>query len=280
MTCRPDVLCQAQFYLIDIMEDPIRKTAVQLAYSAGEIIRKNFFKNSSAEWKKDGTPVTNTDLEVNGLVLHTLREATPTFSIMAEEGSHIIPGSEYTWVCDPLDGTVAFTGGLPTCVFSLALLHNHQTIFAIVYDPFLDQVYTAETANGSFMNGHRISVSKTAVATKGLVGIPFWQGEHYDSTLLLDNLKKKDIFVTNIFSIVYMSMLVACGKLSAVIYLNTSAHDGAAASLIVKEAGGMVTNLFGNDQDYDKPLQGCLLSNGRLHHTYLQIIKESGIVSA
>lgn len=260
------------------MEDHNKEIAVRLAHNAGTIIRNNFFAESAAEWKKDGTPVTNTDLEINSLVLNTLLEATPTFSVMAEEGNRIIPDSEYTWVCDPLDGTVAFTGGLPTCVFSLALLHNHKVIFAVVYDPFLDQLYTAEYNKGSFMNNRRISVSETTVANKSLVGIPFWGGEQYSSTFLLDNLKKEGIFVTNIFSIVYMSMLVAYGKLSAVIYLNTYAHDGAAASLIVKEAGGTVTNLFGNDQDYDKPLQGCLLSNGKLHQTYLQIIKESKIL--
>lgn len=259
------------------MEDWIKETAVQLAYDAGKIIRKNFFAQTNANWKKDGTPVTSTDLEINSLVLSRLLTATPMFSVMAEEGGRNVVDSEYAWVCDPLDGTVAFTGNLPTCVFSLALLYKHKAIFAVVYDPFLDQLFTGEHGKGSHLNGNQISVSEIATVEKTLVGVPFWQGERYNSTPLLDNLKKQNIFVTNIFSIVYMSMLVATGKMSAVIYLNTFAHDGAAASLIVQEAGGIVTDLFGNDQEYDKSLQGCLLSNGKLHRTYLQIIKDSGI---
>lgn len=75
-----------------------------------------------------------------------------------------------------------------------------------------------------------------------------------------------------------MSMLVATGKMSAVIYLNNFAHDGAAASLIVKEAGGLATDLFGKEQPYDKEIQGCLLSNGILHNEYLRLIREAGII--
>jgi myo-inositol-1(or 4)-monophosphatase len=261
------------------MSNDVEQAVLELARQAGTIIKIDFFKKIDETWKADGTPVTSTDEQINALVLENLLHLTPTYSFIGEEGKNIIPGSTHTWICDPLDGTVAFTSGIPTCVFSLALLHNHQVIFAVIYDPFLNHLYTAKKGEGSFLNGQQIHVSDTAIIERTTVGIPFWRGEPYNSTAILEELRLRNVFVANIFSISYMSALVASGKMSAAIYTNTFRHDAAAGSLIVTEAGGAVTDLSGNQQSYDQPIHGCLLSNGKLHSEYLELVKQTHLTT-
>src|SRR3989338_6753886 len=98
--------------------------AINLAQKAGKIIRENFKANVKKEWKADGTPVTAIDLAVNKLVIESVQKEYPTHSILAEEESAMQEGSEYVWVCDPIDGTYPFSHGIPNFAFSLALVKD------------------------------------------------------------------------------------------------------------------------------------------------------------
>jgi fructose-1,6-bisphosphatase/inositol monophosphatase family enzyme len=126
--------------------------AEKLAREAGALMRQNFTLGMKKEWKSDMTPLTATDLAVNALALRRIEDAYPADAIISEEGS-IKKDSEYAWVCDPVDGTMPFSHGLPTFVFSLALTRQGESVAAVVYDPICDRLVRAEKGEGVFMNG-------------------------------------------------------------------------------------------------------------------------------
>ena len=135
--------------------------AKRLAKQAGDIMLKYF--NSAASdptVKSDRTIVTKADTEINSMIIEVLTRETPGYSIWGEEESSIIQGAPYTWVCDPVDGTMPFSKGIPISSFSLALVdENGHSVVGVIYDPFQDRLFEAVKGNGALLNGARIGVS-------------------------------------------------------------------------------------------------------------------------
>lgn len=248
------------------MPDP-KNFAIGLAKKAGEIIRSNFRLGVERSWKRDDTPLTATDLAVNRLVINSLRKAFPDHSILAEEGSSQRK-SRLVWVCDPLDGTVPFSHGYPTFVFSLALVVDGRPQLGVIYDPFLDRLAVAQVGKGSVLNGKSITVSRQRNLKNAFVQLD----TDFRLIRLREALIEKGAFTATLYSSVYGSFLVACGEAVAEIYEYTNAWDGAAVKVIVEEAGGKVTDLFGRDQRYDRPLNGFVASNGLIHQELIQLV--------
>jgi myo-inositol-1(or 4)-monophosphatase len=248
--------------------------AISLAKQAGKVMRANFNIGMEKTIKKDGTPVTKTDLAINKMVVDQVKKHFPTHGVLGEEQSNIIDGSEFTWVCDPVDGTIPFSRGMPTCMFSLALTHNGKSILGVAYDPFLDRIFFAEEDKGAFLNGKRIHVSKQAKLRESFVSYSIWRTSTYPMpNLMNDFVFKQGVNVFPIGSVVYNGMLLAAGELDGIIFSYITAHDVAAIKIIAEEAGGKVTDMFGNDQRYDREIKGCVISNGALHKDLLKIIK-------
>src|SRR3989338_11702533 len=236
--------------------------AVDLAKEAGDIIRTNFVLGMKKEWKADSSPLTETDTKINSLVIDEVRKNFPAHSVIAEEGSSIQEGSEYVWVCDPIDGTIPFSHGIPTCVFSLALVKDGVPVVAVVYDPFMDRLFTAEKGNGAQLNGTTIHVSPAKTLKNAVVGVRVWKFfQRFHFSYAMHNLDHQyDVIPINLMSVIYEGVLVACGELAATFYQHVYAHDVAALKLIVEEAGGKVTDLFGNEQRYDGKIKGAVIS--------------------
>ena len=110
------------------------ETAVSLARQAGEMARANFTLGMAREWKEDSTPVTVTDLAINHLVIAEIGRRFPTHGVLGEEVSSLAPDHEWVWVCDPIDGTIPFSHGIPVTAFSLALTYQGETLLGVVYD--------------------------------------------------------------------------------------------------------------------------------------------------
>src|SRR3989338_5284171 len=204
--------------------------SLELAKEAGRIIKTNFALGMKKEWKADNTPLTETDLRINQLVLDSVKKEFPGHSVIAEEGSDFSEKSEYVWVCDPVDGTIPFSHGIPTCVFSLALVKNGESILGTVYDPFLDRLFLAEKNKGTTLNKEKIAVSKAISFEKTLVGlVGWWKGAQYNISKVAESLVNKSAFIPNLGSIVYMDMLVANGEFAATIFGGDKPHDSAAS---------------------------------------------------
>lgn len=252
-----------------------KKFATNIAREAGKIIRKNFSLGMNRIIKKDGSPVTKTDLAINKLVVDQVKKYFPDHGVLGEEQSNYVEGADYVWVCDPVDGTIPFSHGMPTCMFSLGLTFKGKPILGVGYDPFMDRLIFAELGKGAFLNNKKILVSKQRTLKGSYVSICFWRSAKFPMPDLVNDLTFKegsDNFP--IGSIVYNAMLLAAGEIDGIIFPHNTAHDVAAIKVIVEEAGGKVTDLDGDEQRYDRPIKGCVISNGVLHQKLLAVLKK------
>jgi len=146
----------------------------KLAKEAEEIALRYFSFEVENTWKEDNTPLTKADTEINDLVIKRINETFPEHSIYGEEKSEIKENSKYIWVCDPIDGTMAFSCGLPLFVFSIALVDrsNGFPILGLINDPVIKTMYWAYKDSGAYRNGQKIFVSKdtTFLNTYSLTG--------------------------------------------------------------------------------------------------------------
>jgi myo-inositol-1(or 4)-monophosphatase len=173
-------------------------------------------------------------------------------------------------VCDPIDGTIPFSHGYPIFTFSLALTKNGESILAVVYDPINDRLFTAEKGKGAYLNGTKISVSTTSDFSKTCL-ISLDAEDRFP--LLRQQLMEKNCRVVNLYSCVYLSMLVASGEFVAQVFGHNNPWDAAAVKVIVEEAGGKVTNLLGEEQLYNQFTNGFIASNGAIHEKLAGILK-------
>lgn len=250
------------------MKNDFKQIAVKLARTAGKMMLRDFGLGMEKEWKGDNTPVTKTDIEINKIVIAEIKKNFPTHDILAEEESDMSQKSEFVWVCDPIDGTIPFSHGIPTCVFSLALVKNGVPIFGVIYDPFLDRMFLGELGKGSTLNGKKIRVSNKKDFKGAVVNIP----SNYNATR--NFLRNESAFLMTHHSIAYTSSLISCGEILFTVHRHNHAHDCAAIKIIVEEAGGKVTDLGGNEQRYDQKINGCVASNGLAHEQIIDLIKK------
>lgn len=257
--------------------------AKKLAKEAGEIMLGYF--NSAASnptVKSDKTIVTKADTEINSHVIQGLSEQTPDYSIWGEEESSIIEGADYTWVCDPVDGTMPFSKAIPISTFSLALVNRAgESVVGVVYDPFQNRLYEAVKGNGAFLNGKKINVSKKAELDGAYIDEELWI--NHEEEVTFDNpkdvLNKAGAKVTTLCSACITGCFVAKGDYEALIFGQGKPEDIAALAVIVTEAGGKVTDLFGNEQRYDTNIKGAIVSNGLLHDKLCEITKSMNYTS-
>lgn len=237
--------------------------AVDLAHQAGKLISTNFTMAAERTWKADGTPLTATDTAVNAMVIDAVRRTFPTHAVIGEEES-LSGDSEWAWVCDPIDGTIPFAHGIPLSTFCLALCRDGEPELAVVLDPFLGRLFVAEKGSGATLNGEPIHVSDSATVGSTLIAAG-------DSTTRA-RLGSEGAWLLHFESYVYGAMLVACGQMSAAMYIHRHPWDGAASALIVSEAGGQVTSLKGRAQRYDGAIDGQVVSNGLVHEAILDAV--------
>lgn len=248
--------------------------AKQLADRAGEIMRL-YFLAGGTEWKSDNTPVTLADTEINSMVVQRVAEAYPDHSVLGEEESANL-GQRYTWVCDPVDGTIPYSHGLPVSSFSLALCDDGRPVVGVVYDPFCDRLFYAAVGQGAYCNDDPIAVN---------------QNDFYGSVISLEDVTTKnscarldptlrqafydrDTKVLTLNSTTLPTVMVASGQFTAAIFNFIKPEDGAAAKVIIEEAGGKFTSIYGDDQRYDGSVKGFVASNGKIHDELMQIVRE------
>ena len=248
--------------------------AKRIARYAGSVIKEYFYKDQEIEYKSDRTPVTIADKTINKYLIEEVKKEYPTFRVIGEELS-LDNDSKYAWVCDPLDGTSMFTRHLPVSVFSLALVVDGEPVVGVVYDPFLDEMYTAIKGQGAYCNDKKISVNNKKMGELGCsVDYCMWGSAKYDTLEIIKEIRNV-VKTGSTGSVAHGCMLVATGRVSGEIFPGTSHGecDIAASKLIVEEAGGRVTNFNGEDQRYDRDIDGAIISNGIIHEDLLKIIK-------
>ncbi len=226
--------------------------AVMAARRAGDtLIRKmNQLEKLKIEKKGRNDFVTDADLAAEKAVIGTIRKHYPDHAVHAEE-SGVDGESDHIWIIDPLDGTTNYMHGFPVFCVSIGLQIKGRMEHAVVYDPLRQELFTASRGSGAQVDGHKIRVSGRTKLDESLIGtgFPFRQSEE-NIEPYLEMLKKGIVNTSGVrrpgaaaLDLCY----VAAGRLDAFWETGLKAWDLAAGSLIIREAGGIVSGLDGSE---------------------------------
>lgn len=226
-------------------------TAVKAARRAATIINRasNDLDSLTVRAKRDNDFVSEVDQAAEQAIIEILLTAYPSHSILAEE-SGATGSSEYQWIIDPLDGTTNFLHGFPQYAISIALLHKGQLDQAVVYDPTRNELFTATKGAGAFLNDRRIRVSKRVKLADALVGtgFPFRDFTHLDAyTAMFRDLVQKTSGLRRPGSAALDLAWLAAGRVDGFFEIGLNSWDIAAGCLLIKEAGGLVSDFTGEE---------------------------------
>ncbi len=258
------------------MPEAMVKFALDTARDAGGIVRGHFGAVRSGTAKtQPGDIVTHADLEAESLIVTRIREAYPDHSILAEEsGLHSIPEGEYTWVIDPLDGTKNFTQHIPFFCVSIAVVRDGCPVVGVVYDPIHDEAFYAVEGAGAYLNGKPIRVSSQHDLRLMVINLAWARNMVGD--LDFGQCAIKVVEHTHYFRRLGAAALVAAyiadGRMDAAANLDLKPWDMAAGMLLIQEAGGVVSDLFGNPLDILSPNLDIVAANPLLHEKLIREI--------
>lgn len=229
-------------------------TAFRAALFAGEHILKNLGKISKEDidTKQASDFVTRVDRESEQIILDTIRKKFPDHHFLAEESIRKDAAGEYRWIIDPLDGTTNFIHGYPVFSVSIALELKSEIIMGLVYDPLRNEIFTAEKGRGTFLNGKPVRVSSVPDLSNSLVttGFPFRRKDLIDPYLrLFKNIFYKVSDIRRAGSAALDLASLAAGRCDCFFEIGLGPWDIAAGSILIKEAGGIITD-FGGGNDY------------------------------
>jgi myo-inositol-1(or 4)-monophosphatase len=250
-----------------------RKFAVVLAKKAGEYVYKNFGKVKKIEKKGFRDYVTNVDKTAEEIIISAIRKKFPTHGILSEEKGNLGNKSDYLWIIDPLDGTYNYAAEIPVYGISIALYLDGKALIGVNYLPHLKELYEAGMGQGAFLNGKRIRVSDIRFLDKSFI-LPesgYKMDRIREKAENYMNLLEKSEKVRILGSFVFQFSLVAAGRVDGVTGETGRPWDYAASVLIIKEAGGRVTNFKGEEFKIIKDSK-ILATNGKIHNQLLKLL--------
>ncbi len=243
------------------MANPYLAVAVKAARRAArEIIQASKDADGlQIEAKSANDFVTSADRAAEAAIVGELRYAYPNHAILAEESGRIGPEkSDYLWIVDPLDGTTNFMHGIPQYAVSIALVCRGEVVCAVVYDVAKNELFTAARGEGAFLDGRRIRVSAAKDFRRALIGtgFPFRRTDNFEAYFeKCRKVAERTAGIRRPGSAAIDLAWVACGRYDGFWESGLSAWDIAAGSLLVLEAGGLITDLEGGEAYLDT---GCL----------------------
>lgn len=227
--------------------------AAKAARQAGDIIARQMGRLDSikVEIKQQNDFVTEVDKAAEEAIIEALQKAYPDHAILAEEsGLHGDENAEYQWIIDPLDGTTNYVHGFPQFAVSIALKKGNALEHACIYNPLSQEQFTASRGKGAFLNNRRIRVShrnKLAGALLG-TGFPIKQPQLMDSYIkTFHKLCLETAGIRRAGAATLDLAYVACGRLDGFWEMGLKPWDMAAGALLVREAGGFVTDFDGGE---------------------------------
>ncbi len=255
----------------------IAEFAEEIANGAGEILLKGFrSEDTTISYKSRTNLVTNIDRESEEYLYNRIKEGCPGHTIIAEEGSRRDAEGDCIWYVDPLDATNNFAHGIPYFCVSLGVfsIELKKVVVGIVYDPYHKETFKAVRGEGSFLNGQRIGVSSIDDIGISLLATGF---PYNKADTERNNVREFNTFLPRIQGIRRIGSAaldlsyLACGRIDG--YWEPGLHpwDMAAGSLIVEEAGGIVTKYNGGAFHPEFP--EILATNGKLHKRMIELLR-------
>jgi myo-inositol-1(or 4)-monophosphatase len=254
-----------------------------IAREAGALLMRYFAHHIRIEYKGDVDLVTEADRQSEKLIVERLRARWPEYDIVGEEGTRSETGAEYRWYVDPLDGTTNFAHRYPVFCISIGLMRraiptgtktalvgdrgeaDGQIEAGVLYDPTRDEMFAAERGQGATLNGKPIQVSKTTTLAESILGTGFPSHKRHKNPNIhfYHQLTLRSHGVRRAGSAALDLANVACGRYDGFWEFNLNPWDTAAGTLLVREAGGMVTRFDGSPYRLDS--REVLASNGLIH---------------
>ena len=230
---------------------------VQAAFKAGKSLARDFgeVQNLQVSLKGPGDYVSQADRKAEKLLREELLKARPTYGFLGEE-SEEIKGTDgaHRWIVDPLDGTTNFLHGIPTFAISIALERNGEIVAAVVLNPATDELFTAERGGGAFVNDRRLRVAMRKNLSDAVIGcgLPhLGRGNHGKFLVELRHVMGEVAGVRRLGSASLDLAYVAAGRFDGFWERDLSAWDIAAGILLVREAGGFVSDMDGGSAMLD-----------------------------
>jgi len=255
--------------------NPMVTIAVRAAREAGRIISRNFNRVDRLTIADKGKNdfVTEIDRNAEAAIIAVLREKYPHHAILAEEsGAHA--GNEYQWVIDPLDGTTNFLRGIPQFAVSIALKVKGRLEIGVVYDPMHEEMFTASRGEGALLNDRKIRVSSRKGLDGALLGtgLPYRDFRYLENYLgMLGTLMQETAGIRRPGCASLDFAYVACGRFDGFWELGLNEWDFAAGALLVREAGGMVTDISGGERFLDTG--NVIAGSIKVHNAMLRCIR-------
>ncbi len=257
------------------MGSDLVRAAREAAREAGGMLREALRRRRpEVSYKGPVDLVTPQDRRAQEIVHERLAREFPGVGFLAEEGLAVAAESGERWVVDPLDGTTNYAHTFPVYSVSIALQRAGAIVAGVVYDPSRDEMFWAEDGRGAFLDGERIRVSEVDALERALLTTGF----PYDiRTSPLNNMDHWNNFllraqaVRRVGSAALDLAYVACGRFDGFWELKLKPWDVAAGSLIVREAGGRVTDFSGGPFRIDHP--EALASNGLIHAAMMDVLR-------
>lgn len=257
-----------QSALLTVMTNAAKKAARGLLRDFGEVENLQVSKKGPADF------VSTADRRAEQTLRDELSKARPTFGFMLEEGG-VVKGkdADHVWIVDPLDGTTNFLHGLPHFAISIALAKQNEVIAGLVYDPVKDESFYAERGKGAYLNNRRLRVSARSKLDQSLLatGIPFHGLTGHDAfgrelASVMPNVAGVRRFGAASLDLAY----VAAGRYEGFWERGLKPWDFAAGLLMVREAGGTITEIDGREMTLTS--LSLLATNGHLHAPLQKLI--------
>ena len=245
-----------------------RKASKTIIRDFGEI------ENLQVSLKGPGDFVTASDKKVEKILINELQKARPSYSILSEEIGQINNDKSFKWIIDPIDGTANFLHGIPHFAISIGLEHDDEIICGIVYDPIKDEMFVAEKGNGSYLNNQRMRVSSRSKLKDCIVFTGGPKLESKNKELALEEYKKFSskilIPIRKLGSASLDMAYVAAGRCDGFWQRNLNYWDIAAGIILVKEAGGFVTDFEGENRYVEN--KTILATNSKINKEMIEVL--------
>lgn len=252
------------------------QVALSAALNSGRMLENSMNIPPEVTFKGEVNIVTNFDNKAQEMIYREISDAFPDHDFLAEEGLSEDKGSEFRWIIDPIDGTTNYAHRFPVFCVSIALEYKLKIILGVIYDPMRKEMFTARNGSGAFLNKKRIHVSTVENLNESLLstGFPYDIRESEDNNIdyfigFLTTAQAVRRTGSAAIDICY----VACGRFDGFWEIKLSPWDVAAASLILKEAGGSISDFKGSD--YDIFGHETLATNGYIHDQMIDVLHNS-----
>jgi myo-inositol-1(or 4)-monophosphatase len=261
-----------QSALINVMVKAARRAGRSLKRDLGEI------ENLQVSLKGPANFVSLADRRAEEMLYSDLAQARPGYGFIGEEGgTRAGDDKTHTWIVDPLDGTTNFLHGIPHFAISIALQREDTLIAGLVYNPANDELYTAERGKGAFLNDQRLRVAGRRNLSDCVIacGLPhIGRGNHELSRAEMTDLQNRVAGLRRFGAASLDMAFVAAGRLDGYWERNLQPWDMAAGQIIVREAGGIVSGIAGDDD----PLKtgNVVCGNEFVHAELVKILKPLG----